>query len=328
MLKEGSFKYKEICEMLGWKPSTGEKRISQLKQLETMCEYYKKGHSIIITNINGHVAEEKFNVRKGKYNVEMASSILAVVTGLKNKIDNKFIYLSQRELILQTSLATEKLFNGFEAEGFSKGEVRDYKNVANKMSYNAIDSGLRWLQATRTLMYDRVKIAKIYNEEYEQYELRELDKHELIDLLQAEQIVLNQLGYESVNIVYIKGEVFDFTSKVVEVLKDEYLMDIEYYYSSIRFTITDLTEERGLRLLSKKVELKKELWEATHKALMDNAKARQKKFGSESKKCLEDHRNFKLKEGFDDEDKKFINVIYGYDDYINNFMELDKIYRL
>lgn len=52
-LKEGQvFKnWKEVCSYFGWKESRGDYKKAKLKELDTMCKWYKSGNKIIIDEV-------------------------------------------------------------------------------------------------------------------------------------------------------------------------------------------------------------------------------------------------------------------------------------
>ena len=52
MLEIKTYKnYKELCEAIGWKISTGNGKKAQLKELEKVCRYHKEGNKIIVDEI-------------------------------------------------------------------------------------------------------------------------------------------------------------------------------------------------------------------------------------------------------------------------------------
>lgn len=171
--------WKEVCGFMGWKETGGDYKKAKLKELDTMCKWHKEGNKIVVDEVyeNNVKFEDNTRARKGKYNIEVGSSILAVVA---SKEDNDgVVYLTQKELIVQTALANGRLFSDYYAEGFSKLEVISYKDIAKKMTYKAIDNGLKWLNSARVLKNDKVKIGNVLNSETGEYELRELDSKEL-----------------------------------------------------------------------------------------------------------------------------------------------------
>ncbi|MGU8937520.1 hypothetical protein ACV3U6_07710 [Clostridium perfringens] len=329
-LREGQvFKnWKEVCSHFGWKESRGNYKEARLKELDSMCEWHKEGNKIMIDKIheNNVEFEDNTRARKGKYNIEVGSSILAVVA---SKEDNDgVVYLTQKELIVQTALANGRLFSEYYAEGFSKLEVISYKDIAKKMTYKAIDNGLKWLNSARVLKNDKVKIGNVLNPETGEYELRELDNKESAMIFEGEQKILRELGYDNIFTVMVKNEFESFGNMVTEYVYNNHGLDIDYYYSAVRFTITKFSFERGLELATKKLDLKKELWDKTHKALVESAILRKEKKCEESKEAYEKFK-FGMDIGFTEieDGKSFVNPIYAYENYVDNFIKLDKIYR-
>ena len=211
-LKEGQvFKnWKEVCSHFGWKETGGDYKKAKIKELDILCEWHKEGNKIMIDKIheNNVEFEDNTRARKGKYNIEVGSSILAVVA---SKEDNDgVVYLTQKELIVQTALANGRLFSEYYAEGFSKLEVISYKDIAKKMTYKAIDNGLKWLNSARVLKNDKVKIGNVLNPETGEYELRELDNKESAMIFEGEQKILRELGYDNIFTVMVKNEFESF----------------------------------------------------------------------------------------------------------------------
>lgn len=332
MLKNGQvFKnYKELCAFMGWEVKSGNTKIAQFKELDAKCKWHKEGNKIIIDEVYEN-AKELFKgetkVRKGKYNVEIGSSILAVVTSTLRS-EQGVVYMRTQDLIIGTALANDKLFSGYIEEGFSKLEVSSYKDIAKKMTYKALENGLNWLNSSRTLKNEKVRMICVTEEEDfvkdKTYITREATVEEDNALFEGEQKILMELGYESIFNVIFKGELIEFGNRVTDYVLENYGIDIEYYYSAVKFTVTKFSKERGLQLASKKSDLNKEVWERTHKALVESAIKRRDRNFEDSKKALEQYKS-KMTEGFGD--NKFVNVIYAYPDYLDNFILLDKKYR-
>ena len=52
MLEIKTYKnYKELCSAMEWKVVSGNSKIKQIKELESMCKYHKEGQKIIIEEI-------------------------------------------------------------------------------------------------------------------------------------------------------------------------------------------------------------------------------------------------------------------------------------
>ena len=330
MLKEGQvFKnYKELCGFMRWNIKSGNAKIAQFKELDRICKWHKEGNKIVIDEALKEDAElfkvgEITGVRKGKYNVEVASSILAVVTSNLRK-EQGIVYMRTQELIVETALANERLFSGYMADGFSKLEITSYKDVAKKMTYKALESGLGWLNSSRTLKNEKVRIVGFKDEEGF-IKTREVTTDEDNAIFEGEQKVLSDWGYENIFNVMVKGELVKFGNEVLDYIYENYGFQFEYYYLATKFTVTKFSKQRGLQLATKKADLNKEVWDKTHKALVENAIKRKAKMEEEAKRALEYHKS-DMTEGFE-KSKKFVNVIYAYPDYLDNFKLLDRKYR-
>ena len=59
MLERKIYKnWRELCEELGWKTTGGTYKKARLKELDTICSWYKEGNKIIIDKIFGELSEE------------------------------------------------------------------------------------------------------------------------------------------------------------------------------------------------------------------------------------------------------------------------------
>ena len=43
--------YRELCEIMGWKPVGGDTKVKHLKELESICKYTKDGYKFIIKEV-------------------------------------------------------------------------------------------------------------------------------------------------------------------------------------------------------------------------------------------------------------------------------------
>ena len=55
--------YKELCKAMNWSVKSGNTKIAQLKELDTLCKYHKKGNKFVIDEIYTE-AKEKVDNRK------------------------------------------------------------------------------------------------------------------------------------------------------------------------------------------------------------------------------------------------------------------------
>ena len=52
MLEITTYKnYKELCKAMNWEEKAGNSRVSQLKELDSLCEYHKEGNKFIIDEV-------------------------------------------------------------------------------------------------------------------------------------------------------------------------------------------------------------------------------------------------------------------------------------
>ena len=66
MLEITTYKnYKELCKAMNWEEKAGNSRVSQLKELESLCSYHKEGNKFVIEEIYDKPREIK-DKRKNK----------------------------------------------------------------------------------------------------------------------------------------------------------------------------------------------------------------------------------------------------------------------
>lgn len=103
-LKEGMIlkNYKELCNVLDVKPTTGNGKINQLKELELYCNYHKEGRKIIIDKIFNNptiTINDLLKTRNSKYIKLIANIIVGYMYNNKADIFNNIPLLKFLEIL-------------------------------------------------------------------------------------------------------------------------------------------------------------------------------------------------------------------------------------
>lgn len=107
MLKEGMiFKnYKELCTHLGWEIKEGNSKKSQMKELDTLCKWYKQGQKIVIELIYDY--KKTKNDGRNKNNIYINPVEVILLFELKN-MENPEIYFSNSKIYRTLGLFNSK----------------------------------------------------------------------------------------------------------------------------------------------------------------------------------------------------------------------------
>lgn len=358
MLEVKKYKnYKELCVAMGWKVQSSNSKKKQLTELESLCKYHKEGNSFIIEEVYDVPKEIKeTRGRNSLYAEQVGMAILNAVIA-KSKSKNKkseIVFFDKFQLVLSTDLANNRLFNNLSVDGFSDSEVRAYKTEGRNFVYQALNAGLNWLKKNKILMvHDNIIFGRNKDFTYE-----EIDQYKLPALLKIQQQLLLEMrpnipANRRMGTIIFSNKLGDFKQKVIKQFNLMCNENYETYISRIRFVITDLSEEWAFKVLGDDLEIKQDLWESTHKALVKRAKNTQNKLKD---KALDKQRNYELQKelnkrsNFDfvsDENSnnnrieeikgilekseisedEYVNIIYTYEDYLDNFEALDRIFR-
>lgn len=336
MLEVKTYKnYKELCVAMGWHPTTGTAKKAQFKELERLCEYHKEGNKIIIDNIFD-IPKEKIDNRgaKGKFQEQVAMSILSVILTNYKVLDNgeiEALYYTKYSLIKKINLANEKLFNrDDDITGISSIEVRSYKNRAIDFCYEALESGLKYLEKKNICLVKNCTFVI-----YENQKSENLNDTFSTLLLGFEQEVLLELGKSK--FLAIKNDTYSDVKNEVIKRYNEFTEDnIIDYSSCIKILCTKkYIDDFRLKVLKKsKLEIDKELWEATNKALISRIENAINKKGENARIAYENYKILKRgKLDFGEEIqqinpiKGFVDIALGFDNYLFNVKILDEMCR-
>lgn len=142
MLKVGEYKnWKSLCEATGWKgDNRGCYKDNRVKDLSTVCKWYKVGHKIIIEEIYGELPQEE-DKRKYNKNTGNSTSKYKIVDNL---ICNMLCGLEQtftkEQLIKELGLDISHVIKGCKVNDYSKYDfLAVYTNKVSKIINNSLE---------------------------------------------------------------------------------------------------------------------------------------------------------------------------------------------
>ena len=132
MLEVGEYKnYKAICEAMGWKPVGGDTKVKHLKELESICKYYKDGYKFIVEEIYKTPLPIVDN-RGGR-----PTSIISEFCIDEDKFNNGGIYIIQlgNEIYIGSTVNFRQRFNTHKSKSNTKlPQTKDLIERGGQMS--------------------------------------------------------------------------------------------------------------------------------------------------------------------------------------------------
>ena len=150
MLEKKIYKnYKEICAAMDWKVTSGESKISQLKDLERYCKYHKEGQKFIIDEIYEN-PKEKIDNRGGAHNIKNFPNY-----NIERKYDNN---IGVYRII---NYDTKEVYIGSTIDGFRMRFLRHNRgDKGMKHTYDLLHNGGVFEIISDMTGYDEISIRK------------------------------------------------------------------------------------------------------------------------------------------------------------------------
>lgn len=241
--------YKEMCKLLGEaEKNGGTSQKAQLKEWRRYFEYEKDGRRFIITNVYDTPLEKNDGRAKGNNSIYVDYIELLLMYYLSSK-EGYTHHFTTNELYFNLAFVNDRYIE-YKRYGNNQQVLEDLKNtpVTNydinkfnartQMKFRTIlFSALKSLRSRRLLEFEeQIHISKRIdgNEIHEQATAQEIKK-----ILEVENSVLSEMGFEKINNVYLafKGE--EFRKKVNAILLESY----EWNYSYKKYNIIFLGEQ-------------------------------------------------------------------------------------
>lgn len=256
-LKEGMIlkNYKELCSVLGIKPSNGNTKISQMKELERNIKYHKNGNKFVIDEIYKEV-KEKMDKRTNGNNNDLSKNLRYMILHLcyKNKLKSKVeIGYSKTFLYSYCGMIND---NYRDTKGNKKAfaQYLNLEQLAIEECFEYTDD--RMGQALRRSLSVLTNTNKALGYRYGYNYVLSTEKNHITADIDLETIIrdvenktMKQMKVNRYDKIYNLGRWDDFKFKVINTLKNEYSLyfgDLKYYYNVIVLNYKDSSIKRTM----------------------------------------------------------------------------------
>ena len=166
--------WKELCEEVGWKTTGGTYKKAKLKELDTICSWYKEGNKIVVDEIF-EVPKEKIDERinnknqghSTKSNKEddkranngnnghSTSKYEMIDTLIYNQLSDGYRIFTKKQLIKNAGLYVSKdtINNGCDVNEYS---INDFLDVYNSTISKLIDTSLNRMSKNNIIEFSKV----------------------------------------------------------------------------------------------------------------------------------------------------------------------------
>lgn len=258
-LKAGqAYKYKELCEVLGIKPTSkaNNSRIAQFKELERYCRYHKEGHKIIIGELYPKELE-KVDKRTQGNNNNISKNLRYMILDLlsRHKITADELGFSKYNLYKYCNMVNDN-YKRSRKNRDAWGKMFNVDNIAIEECFEYTDDRLSstFRRACSTLANNNKALGFRYGYNYVlASDTNTLDEHvtasiEIENIIrETENKVMKQMKISRYDKIYQYGRWNEFKNKVIEILQNEhsfYFSNLVYYYNAIVFNYLNETIER------------------------------------------------------------------------------------
>ena len=341
--------YKELCSILEIKPTGGDSKKAQIKELERFIKYHKKGNKFIIDEIYSEPLPPIENLKNNKYSIYIENLILHMLTKCPIDKKTKTISMSRNGLYLMLHMINENYNLGRNnINSFSRylniptATVYDFYNGTSIKMKTAIERTLNKLKNQCLIDWEYKTSVKLRSSGI----IRNATDSEINVILEAEREAITILKCKDKQEIFMRGKWNTFQDHIYEILKDTnimYYFKIFYIHTTKDFRDMLLNE---VELMENQGELNAELYFSTietakkhNKKLNEKYKDSNPNFESDKcailptyvqsiKKIAEITLSEKYPELTHEELKEFSSDKYIYEDYIFDNIELfnDKKY--
>lgn len=255
------YKYKEICELIGIEPKTGNTKIKQLKELATLVDYEKQGTKFLIKEIFEE-AKEKVDMRKvvkeddkrrlGNNNAistHIQYNLVCLLERTGEPTEVRGVGFNRYQLYRDLGMANEKFGNAFmDKKSFAENHYASEQAVIECFDYTYQRLYARLDSAFESYMKKSsgFTITKGYKITTSDGEVRVADKIEEGMIADIEDLVLQQFGLKNKrDLIFVKkgeeSKYAQFKSTVISKLKEEfsiYFEDLVAYSDAFVFAYT------------------------------------------------------------------------------------------
>lgn len=255
-LSEGQIvkNYRELCDILNIKVTTGKSKQYQLKELENYCEYDKQGQKFIIKV----VYDFKKIMIGAEGNNMYGKDIQLLLVDLLNQSDSGELFISAGALLRKLDMINDNYMVArrnipklSELTEVSQENCYDFYSYTQTSLKGKLESALKGLRSKALIIWENattvcVKNPKIQINEFGTIKVSRLAKrYDYVDvetthrratqwekdlILECEDKIMTELCCLTLQEVYKRGKWNYFKDKVNKMIFDK--ANIEYYYSS------------------------------------------------------------------------------------------------
>ncbi|WP_283676173.1 hypothetical protein [Clostridium perfringens] len=269
--------WKEVCSHFGWKETRGDYKKAKLKELDTMCKWYKEGNKIIIDEVyEKQLAKKdgrKNNFGTGKKSIyykdfeiimlklfqlnstnylDFTITQLMQMVGMVNKDYVKYKY-SKGDLL--DSLRTE------ESMIISNDEINNFYEVHQKLLSEGAKTCLKKLKQACLVDLKEIRMIRTFKlvvadedgTTKREYIDREATKEELELILVEKRKLLEKIGCSDLQQIYQRRLQAEFYRELRTVLEEKY--QISFDYTSYRAILNKSAISKELEELQKIVNI-------------------------------------------------------------------------
>ena len=289
--------YKELCSLLEIKPTGGDSKKAQLKELETYVNYDKQGYKFVIKEIykEQKVKEDR---RVGGYS-EMRTLILRLLD-MSNQNNN--IVLPTSVLLRKLSMVNDNYAIARRSQkelsellNMKQEYIADFYSSTHKNLKRALETNLNKLQRERlifwsnTVMVCKNKIGDIKKNELGEFEVDEDGKlvcdikqefrvatqQEKEIILSTEKQVLTKYGFSEIGDIYKHCKSDSFYKEVYKRVKKS--CNINFYFLGYDITFIKENVEEELKKIDDNNSLSKQMNQVVKERIKNNATTRTEK---------------------------------------------------
>lgn len=291
--------YKQLCEILDIRPCSGNSKISQHKEFERHFKYHKIANCYIIDEVY-NITKEKGDKRKDDKKVgnnnKYSKNIQSLIIDLLAQSKDERVCLSVGTLLDKLGMVNDNYLVGrqnipklSEVTNVPEENCYDFYNYTQKNLKTKLESALNGLRRRALVMWTTeiilcIKVPDAVTNEYDTIKLdtgakgkyagttivnyktehRKASRAEKRMVLRAEKEVLEEMGFFTLQGIFLAGGWTIFKDKVHKKLWD--LGNIEYYYTAFEIVYNydhiykELSEEekRALEILEAEERLNKQ----------------------------------------------------------------------
>lgn len=251
----GVFKnYKELCEFMGWRVATGNTKIAQLKELNTICKWHKDGNKIVIDEVYSKsidkVDNRVNNKGTGKKSIYYQDfEILMMI--LLEKAPNEYLEFTITQLMQMVGMVNEdyckyKYSQKLLAEEteISIEEINQFYEVHQKLLSQGARICLNNLKKAYLIHLTEITMIRAFeivpaNEENKKpirkYYDRVATKEEIKKILIEKRKLMELMGCKNMNEIYKRNLNRRFYRELRVILEEKF--NISFDYTSYRVVL-------------------------------------------------------------------------------------------